>query len=376
MKHHLLLFITAVSATISAESQAFTLRFITDRNQASGRYFSATAMGGISGLAYVPETGLYLALSDDRSQNSAARFYTLDITEIGTSAAFFTSGVTTLTATNDLPFAPGMIDPEAIAYFDSDHIFISSEGDGLVTPRLPPSIFVSRSDGHITGNVALPSKFLPNLEGEAVYGVINNAAIEGLSLSPDRSILFAVTEDPLLQDGSQPTFEAGGMSRGIAFQMTADGQVAGSREFVYPVDPARRPTHPEIPYIGNNGVSEIIALSNTQLIVMERGGFAEPDNQWRVYVKLYLVDISQATDVSAIDSLVGQTFVPATKTLLLDLDDIVPQLTEGFRSLDNLEAMAFGPLLSDGSRDLFLMSDDNFNPAQRTQLLAFRLSGF
>ena len=61
--------------------------------------------------------------------------------------------------------------------------------------------------------------------------------------------------------------------------------------------------------------------------------------------------------------------------LLLDLDDIVPRLSEEYRKLDNLEAMGLGPELPGGGRALLLASDDNFHETQRTQFLLFRLKG-
>ena len=41
--------------------------------------FEGTQVGGLSGLTYDAEAGVYYALSDDRSQLSPARFYTLGI---------------------------------------------------------------------------------------------------------------------------------------------------------------------------------------------------------------------------------------------------------------------------------------------------------
>ena len=57
-------------------------------------------------------------------------------------------------------------------------------------------------------------------------------------------------------------------------------------------------------------------------------------------------------------------FRAARKTLLLDLAQL------GLRSVDNLEGMSWGAPLADGRRVLLLVSDDNFNPAQVTQLIA------
>ena len=41
--------------------------------------------------------------------------------------------------------------------------------------------------------------------------------------------------------------------------------------------------------------------------------------------------------------------------------------------LDNFEGMAFGPTLADGRRTLVLISNNNFNPLQSTQLLVLAL---
>ena len=60
---------------------------------------------------------------------------------------------------------------------------------------------------------------------------------------------------------------------------------------------------------------------------------------------------------------------PAQKELLLDLDDIVPDLSPGYQSLDNFEAMGLGPVLPDGGRILLVVSDDNFQDTQRTAFL-------
>ena len=63
---------------------------------------------------------------------------------------------------------------------------------------------------------------------------------------------------------------------------------------------------------------------------------------------------------------------PASKRLLLSIGDL---LWNGRRVVpDNLEAQCLGPALPDGRRLLLLLSDDNFNPLQVTQLLAFAVS--
>jgi hypothetical protein len=87
-------------------------------------------------------------------------------------------------------------------------------------------------------------------------------------------------------------------------------------------------------------------------------------------VKLFQLAMGGATDTSTIASLKGplKGVQPIQKKLLLDLTQL------GIK-LDNLEGMTLGPRLPDGSQSLLLISDDNFNPLQITQLLLFRLKG-
>jgi len=59
---------------------------------------------------------------------------------------------------------------------------------------------------------------------------------------------------------------------------------------------------------------------------------------------------------------------PVKKKLLLDLSELgIP--------LYNLEGMTLGPQLPDGSKSLVLVSDDNFDEAQKTQFILLSLKG-
>jgi hypothetical protein len=39
----------------------------------------------------------------------------------------------------------------------------------------------------------------------------------------------------------------------------------------------------------------------------------------------------------------------------------------------NIEGICFGPLLSNGNRSLILVTDNNFNPRERTQFFLFEV---
>ena len=78
--------------------------------------------------------------------------------------------------------------------------------------------------------------------------------------------------------------------------------------------------------------------------------------------------IADATDIFGSETLQGDVsqIKPIRKQLLLDLKDLnIP--------LYNLEGIADGPRLPDGSQSLLLVSDDNFRDEEQTQFLLFKL---
>jgi hypothetical protein len=85
-------------------------------------------------------------------------------------------------------------------------------------------------------------------------------------------------------------------------------------------------------------------------------------------VKLFQMATGAATDIRGMESVKGllRGVQPVRKQLLFDLN------TLGIR-LDNLEGMAFGPRLPDGSQSLLVVSDNNFQ-SPNTQFLLFRVN--
>ena len=132
---------------------------------------------------------------------------------------------------------------------------------------------------------------------------------------------------------------------------------AAVAEYVYPVDRAA-------PETGFNGVSDILALSETSFLVIERAASLPR----QVAVSVYRADTGPASDVLDVASLRDQAVIPMTKTLAADL-----RATPGLDRLDNIEGLTLGPRLPDGRQSVVLVSDDNFQPFEVTQFLAFAL---
>lgn len=98
----------------------------------TGTQFQGTTVGGLSGTAYDAERDVYYALSDDRSQLSPARFYTLDI-DLSDGALdqgeVTVLAVTTLRGADGQTFPALSLDPEGLALTRSGTLLMVSEGD-------------------------------------------------------------------------------------------------------------------------------------------------------------------------------------------------------------------------------------------------------
>jgi hypothetical protein len=168
-------------------------------------------------------------------------------------------------------------------------------------------------------------------------------------------------ESALYQDGPVSTPSAGAMAR--LTHLGRDGKVLG--QFAYPVDPIQAvPTGKH----GDNGVSEFLAIDDRRALALERSGVEAADGVWTLYIRIYEIDTSGATDVAAIPSLVRASYRPVSKRLVINLNK-----TPGLPQIDNIEGMSWGPVLANGRHSLVLVSDNNFNETQLTEFLAFEV---
>jgi 3-phytase/alkaline phosphatase D len=352
-----------VSVTTASDAAPRTtiqgLTFLGEAQFPTGFAFAGTTVGGLSGITYDATGGVFYALSDDRSQINSARFYTLTIDladgRLVAGDVVFT-GVTTLLGRDGKPFPADSVDPEGIALKSPGTLFITSEGD--TAAGIPPFVRSFALDGREQAALAVPAKFMP--DAERTQGVRNNQAFESLTLTPDGRHLFTANENALVQDGPEATVEAGSPVRIVKFETASGKPVA---EYLYRTHPiAVAPVVPFAP--AGNGLSELLALDNTgTLLALERGY----SSGHGVTARLFAIETQGAADIAAMEALAGSDGVPALdKRLVFDFAAL------GLR-LDNLEAMTFGPPLADGRPTLIVVSDNNFNPNQFTQVLAFAI---
>ena len=337
--------------------------------------FEGSPVGGLSGITYDPK-GIstvtskayrFYALSDDPSENGEARFYSLRLDLTSSDPAnvrlkkVAVEGVTSLKKADGETFSWGSINPEGIALSPRNSVFVASEG--VTHANLPP--FVGEFDlktGKLLGNLPIPKRYIPDASDEKQQqGVRENLGFESLTIDPetfspgglDPFRLFAATEAPLMQDLDP---EQASKLRFLHY-VIVDKTPQLVSENLYNLD--------QVPMTILNGLTELVTVGGGQILSLERSfglsGYS---------ARIYQLALGAATDTSRIQSFKGPVTMvePVKKKLLLDLSELgIP--------LYNLEGMTLGPQLPDGSKSVVLVSDDNFDEAQKTQFLLFSLKG-
>ncbi|WP_028937178.1 esterase-like activity of phytase family protein [Pseudonocardia spinosispora] len=281
--------------------------------------FEDTYVGNLSGLAVDPD-GRIDALSDRSS------LFSLDAT------TFRPTGVVPLADQNGKP-----LDSEAVA--------VDGDGTRLITSEVEPSIRRYTRDGKLVDSLPVPDQLRVAPDGRAE----KNLTFEGLTLASGGNTLIASMEGPLSGDAGDLVRFQTWMRSGSTFRL--------DRQFGYRVDP-------------HLGVSEIAALDDGRLLVLERGfkpGFGNT-------IHLYLADPRPATDVTEVRNLTRTPDVRLPDKILLADVGHCPALGATARQpqpnplLDNIEGMTVTARRPDGSLGLLLVSDDNENPNQITRL--------
>jgi hypothetical protein len=349
----------AIFVGMSAQSFAVTqIDFIDRTIFPTGSPFQGTEIGGLSGITYDADKQVYYTISDDRSSKAPARFYSLKIDlqsgKMEKEQVTFT-GVTTLLDENGKSFPELSSDPEGIA-FTGNSVFVSSEGD--VDRKISPFIKEFSLDGKLLKTLPIPDLFLPDDKGSK--GIRNNLAFESLTLTPDRKYLFTATENALIQDGDVSSLESGSPCRILRYDAVSGNP---ERSFVYMTEPLPAGANPAGKFT-TNGLVDLWAIDENRLLSLERAFSLETGNT----IRLFEISLEKGDRIEGLESLktrLGEVS-SAQKRLLLDLETLkVP--------LDNIEGLTLGPVLSDGSRGLILVSDNNFSPLQETQILGFKI---
>ena len=350
------------------ETTISSLKFLGEYDIPYNQNFKGTTIGGLSGIDYDSKNGIYYLICDDRSAINPARFYTAKIFVSSggvDSVKFLTvssllqqNGETFPSAKQDITHT---IDPESIRYNGkTNQVIWTSEGERIVKTNPPvlinPSIYISNSAGKFLGTFPLPA----NLTMQATEtGPRQNGALEGVTFDPEFKTLFASMEEPLYEDGPKADVDkTDSWTRIYRYDLATQKNIA---QYAYALEPVARPANPSTAF-KINGISDILSLGGNKMLTVERSfstGLLD------CTIKVFLADLQETSSVETIPSLrENPPRHPVSKKLLLNMDDL------GI-FIDNVEGVTFGPDLPNGHRTLLFVSDNNFAPAEKTQLLLF-----
>ena len=360
-----LFFVIAISCFFSPSLYAIEkLRLISDFNIMTGEKFKDTEIGGLSGLYFDQAKNKLFAVSDDRGAVNDFRFYEFDIKLDEKSFSVSPSNLVFFKDTEGKAFKKDFLDCEGIAPLGDD-LIISSEGWINHTPVISPELLVFSRDGKLKSKIDIPEKFLPLKDLLPERGVRDNLAFEGLSSTPDQSVIYVGTEEAINQDDRVSTPTHASTIRIIQYK---DRKAV--KEYAYTLE---KPPSVKVAglTVGETGLSDLLAIDEKSFYSIERSYLQLAKKN---VIRLYKNTInSNTTDVSGIEALKKGRFNPIEKELLANLDDFIPAMKKDFQTLDNIEGISFGPKLSNGHQTIILVSDNNFNKKQRTLFLAFEI---
>lgn len=357
----------AVIALLAGGAQAadLSLRVIGATSLPTGTLFQGVEFGGISGLDRAAD-GSYWAIADDRGgERGTPRFYNLSLDY---DAAGF-NGVTLNSQTymqrpdgTTFPSNARTVDPEGIRVAPNGNLYWSSEGNwnANAASRYQPFVREMTTSGVFVREFATPAMY--NYVDNATAGGRNNKLFEALTVTPNGTI-YTANEDALVQDGPLTS-----ISNGSVVRLTALDPVSGAAgaQYAYELPPIPVDAVPGAPFGPDNGLPELLAISDTQFIAIERAFAFGVGNT----IRLTLAEITaDTTDVSSFASLTGADYTPMRRTLLLEM----PIAFDGI-TLDNIEGVSWGKTLANGNRTLVLVADNNFSATQSTQFIAIEVS--
>ena len=375
---------TDLSGETSAGAQN-RLSFGSDWVFSNNRFYGITDRGPGGGvLPFVPRVN-ELKLGIDFATGAITSHKLIGTTLLRDADGAFLTGLNPQAATGNAANLGKSFDSEGFHRLPNGHYLISDE--------YGPSVYEFDSTGKKLRAFEVPANLVPRTSGGAVdyvngrptitTGRQDNRGYEGLTVSSDGSKAYAILQDPLVNEGN-PDGRRGRFLRIVEFD-TASG--LSTAQYAYELESladinariagTTRDFGPNAQ--GRNiGVSSITALSDGSFLVIERdnrglgveenGADPDPIGTKRVY----RIRLDGATDISD-DVLTGGLLPSGAKAVdkQLFVDVQAALVAAGLNSVEKLEGLTFGPVLSDGSLAMYIVSDNDFSVTQNGSNVQF-----
>ncbi|OYD44117.1 hypothetical protein CHU00_18515 [Sphingobacterium cellulitidis] len=215
---------------------------------------------------------------------------------------------------------------------DSEGLVIAADGSFWISDEYGPHIVHTDANGKTIERI---NPFGTGFGGRKIPAVFANRranrGMEGLTITPDGKTLVGIMQSPMYNPSSAAV-SGSVIIRILTFEIAT----GATKQYAYLMD------NPSL-----TGVSEILALSNTTFLTLERDGLYGGDtSKPALFKKVFKIDISKATDISdASNGTTGKLFkgktveelkdqsglaaagiTPVTKTLAIDLLKDLPEV--------------------------------------------------
>lgn len=339
----LFLVVSSCKSTRLGETDNLQVRFLDDHIIAEDLEIDGTLVGGLSAIDY-HDGSYYLVVDDPRHPRiykaeieiQGERIHDIDITDV------------IYLDTDNPELKDEHLDMEGLVFHPIHHFFyISSEG--LISNQKDPSIFIISENGEFRDGFKIPENLLALSDQEPR----NNGSFEGLTMSHDGKGIWAAMELPLVKDGPTPKLYP--TQSPVRITYFDHRSKEPKRQFTYMLE--RITKFPWL-YFAINGVTDMVEYAPDRFLILERG-FSAGNGRKGNRIRIFDVDASMATNTLDQNNLKYNFHSPAKKELLYDFKWAKKFLAEGI--IDNIEGLAFGPILPNGNPSLILVADNNFN---------------
>jgi hypothetical protein len=289
-------------------------------------FHRSVAPGNYSGLTRI--NGNRYAVVDDKSSTDGFYIFDIDIDSVS-------GKIKTVSSEGFRGNGERNRDGEGIAFVPfSNTIFISGEGDRRICEY--------RMDGMLTSRcLDVPDIFK---KSSANYG------FEALAYNQNTRQFWTTTESMLPSDGVQSTSTNG--ARNMLRLQSFNENLCPFHQYAYLME---APIASSVSAYYAMGVSDMVALDDGRLIVLEREFFVPP-SKFGAFAncKLFVVNPSAGKEICDKDTLSLDSSPFLIKTLLYEFKTTLSLFNY---DIANYEGLCLGPKLVDGTQTLIMVSD-------------------
>jgi len=285
--------------------------------------------------------------------------------------------------------------------FDPEGLVIDPRtGHLLVSDEYGPSVYEFSRKGTLLRVFQTPANLIPGVDAVVNYvadrdgdlnaGRQDNRGFEGLAITPDGTRLYAVLQDPLIEEPGPNNGRNGRNVRIVVFDNDRHSATYGTSiaQYAYQLelqaDVAARiiaaggTATPTDPRQGRNiELSAIVAINHREFLVLERDnrgiGVDDPAGANVVGSKRILkIDVFGATDISARSlpsdgnlTAAVPPLIPVTKSPEVFIDLTENSVLPNGRQPEKWEGVTIGPRLRNGAHLILTGNDNDYSVTQQ-----------